>query len=78
MAAEQFDAWVRDSVLGSGGGAGGQADDTDTASGLARAIYERWCTAVAADLRTESEWLAEVSHSLQRVERSRTSGNTIG
>lgn len=58
--AEQFDAWVRDTVLGAGAGPGGQADDADATSRLARAIYERWCTAVAADLRTESEWLAEV------------------
>jgi hypothetical protein len=78
MANEMFDAWVRTTINGATATPLTTAESSDNASALAAAIYERWCTAVAADLRSESAWLAEVSHSLQRATRLAGPAYVIG
>ena len=78
MATEMFDAWVRTTINGTAGAPLTAAQASTSASVLATTIYERWCTAVSTDRRTESEWFAEVSHSLQRASRVLGSAHVIG
>lgn len=78
MAPEMFDAWVRTTINGTATTPLTAAESSDSASVLATAIYERWCHAVEADLRSESAWLAEVSHSLQRASRTVGPAYVIG
>jgi uncharacterized membrane protein YebE (DUF533 family) len=69
MAGDVFDAWVRESINGAPPSPLTDAGAAAGAEQLAVEIYRRWCAAVGDDHRGESEWLAEVSHSLQRAAR---------
>ncbi len=69
MSSEIFSAWVRESINGEPPAPLSDAGAAAGAEQLAVEIYRRWCAAVGDDQRGESDWLAEVSHSLQRAAR---------